>query len=158
MRCTTLLIKSLDILENMQNSTTFVQTVEVKQKYDGKFTHISEFNCNFEARLRQHNPAIHWLCQENATNIRDEEFILQTQSGSIKTTEIADVGEAKDVIINEKGDVNLLSQIRWLRQHPTTATITTVNAAYEVPIKIVENIIENEEPIRLIHIGRFYEI
>ena len=40
----------------MQNSTTFVQTAEVKQKYEGKFTHIGEFNRKFEARLRQRNP------------------------------------------------------------------------------------------------------
>ena len=40
----------------MQNSTTFVQTAEVKQKYDGKFTHVGEFNRKFEARLRQRNP------------------------------------------------------------------------------------------------------
>ena len=40
----------------MQNSTTFIQTAEVKNQYDGKFAHIDEFNRKFEARLSQRNP------------------------------------------------------------------------------------------------------
>ena len=37
-------------------SMTFVQSAEVKVKYDGNYSNIEAFNRQFEARLMQRNP------------------------------------------------------------------------------------------------------
>ena len=83
--------------------------------------------------------------KNNVTNIRHENYVLQTQSGSIATTEVADAGKIKDVIINEAGDVSILSQIKWLRQNPEKATITTELAAYDISLDKIQHLINEAE-------------
>jgi len=96
--------------------------------------------------------------KRNVDNIRNEEYVLETQSGSIKTKEVADAGQLKDVIINEAGDVCILSLIKWLRNNPDKVTLTTPTNAYAVPLAQVQHIIEQAKVMANINADDMFEL
>ena len=38
------------------SGTQFIQTAEIKEKYDGKYANLEPWNRKFESRLQQRNP------------------------------------------------------------------------------------------------------
>jgi hypothetical protein len=92
----------------------------------------------------------HIVCDKNKikkNNIRNKIIDFETMEDIYTTREIADVGNLKHVVIDEKMNENIFSPIQYIQQYPDTVTITTSEGMYEVEKKKVQHIIDNLDPM-----------
>ena len=83
-------------------------------------------------------------------NVRQQEWQVTTQNGTHTTTQVGDVStDIKDVIINEKGSVNLLSPQEYLKTHDNEAFVTVNNRVFSVPLKEIQNARYNYQVAKL---------